>query len=148
MGGRGPWCGTQVNETFQSQHGVEPDAFPDAVPTYSGHYHRPHTVPGTAIHYVGSPYQVSWGEAGQRKELLVLDDDWAVAERIPLDLGPRHFRVGDEGATRTEGAAEAEVEVTTEAAEALVAKLRPGDRVRWTVNPKPSLPNLRYPNLA
>ena len=129
-----------MNETFQSQHGVQPDAFPEAVPTYSGHYHRPHTVPGTAIHYVGSPYQVSWGEAGQHKELLVLDHHWAVVERIPLDLGPRHFRVGDQAAAAgtTEGlSAEAAVEATAEAAEALVSKLRPGDRVRWTVSPIP-----------
>ena len=85
-----------MNETFQSQHGLDPCAFPISVPTYSGHYHRPHTVPGSSIHYVGSPYQVTWGEAGQRKELLVLDAHWAVVERVPLDVGPRHFRVGDE----------------------------------------------------
>jgi hypothetical protein len=43
------------------------------IPTYTGHYHKPHTVPGTRITYVGSPYQVSRAEAGQRKALVVLD---------------------------------------------------------------------------
>lgn len=43
------------------------------IPTYTGHYHKPHTVPGTRITYVGSPYQVSRAEAGQSKSLVVLD---------------------------------------------------------------------------
>ena len=34
---------------------------------------------------------MSRSEAGQSKELLVLDADFAVVEHIPLDLGPRHF---------------------------------------------------------
>ena len=40
----------------------------------------------------GSPYQTSMSEAGQDKSLLVLDShhQWAVAETVPLDLGPRH----------------------------------------------------------
>ena len=50
--------GAQVNETFQSAHGLAPDSFPTDLPTYTGHYHRPHVVEGTNIHYVGSPYQV------------------------------------------------------------------------------------------
>lgn len=38
---------------------------------------------------------MSHGEAGQRKELLVLDGEWRElpGERIPLDVGPRHFEV-------------------------------------------------------
>ena len=35
--------------------------------------------------------QVSWGEAGQQKALYVLDASWQCTERIPLDIGPRHF---------------------------------------------------------
>jgi hypothetical protein len=50
--------GAQVNETFQSANGLDPSAFPATMPTYTGHYHRPHVVEGTNIHYVGSPYQV------------------------------------------------------------------------------------------
>ena len=34
---------------------------------------------------------VSRSEAGQQKALLVLDTDWRELERIPLDLGARHF---------------------------------------------------------
>ena len=34
---------------------------------------------------------VSRSEAGQAKALLVLDQDFALVEQIPLDIGPRHF---------------------------------------------------------
>jgi hypothetical protein len=47
-----------MNETFQARDGVRPELFPPDLPTFTGHYHRRHTVEGTNIHYVGSPYQV------------------------------------------------------------------------------------------
>ncbi|KAI0558256.1 Calcineurin-like phosphoesterase [Gracilaria domingensis] len=73
---------------------LEPSDFPTQTRVYSGHIHRPHTVAET-IHYVGSPYQVSASETRQEKELLVLDRTmgWQVVERIPIDIGPRHFRI-------------------------------------------------------
>lgn len=46
-----------MNEAFQAKAGLEPDLFPDDVPTYTGHYHKPHTVANTKITYIGSPYQ-------------------------------------------------------------------------------------------
>lgn len=50
--------GAYMNETFQARDGLSPHLFPSHLPTYTGHYHRRHTVKGTNIHYVGSPYQV------------------------------------------------------------------------------------------
>jgi len=49
--------GAMMNEFFQAKEGLPPDLFPEDVPTYTGHYHKPHTVANTNIHYVGSPYQ-------------------------------------------------------------------------------------------
>ena len=49
--------GAFVNETFQAREGFMPDLFPEGVPTFMGHYHKPHTVHGTSIQYVGSPFQ-------------------------------------------------------------------------------------------
>lgn len=46
-----------MNEAFQAKAGLEPDLFPEDIPTYTGHYHKPHTVTNTNITYVGSPYQ-------------------------------------------------------------------------------------------
>lgn len=36
---------------------MDPGVFPPGLPVFTGHYHRPHTVKGTAITYIGSPYQ-------------------------------------------------------------------------------------------
>ena len=49
--------GAFMNETFQAREGLPPSLFPASVPTYMGHYHKPHTVRDTSIRYVGSPYQ-------------------------------------------------------------------------------------------
>ena len=49
--------GAMMNESFQAKEGLPPDLFPDGVPTYTGHYHKPHTVADTNIRYIGSPYQ-------------------------------------------------------------------------------------------
>jgi hypothetical protein len=46
-----------MNDSFQAREGMPPSLFPDGVPTYMGHYHKPHTVGNTNIRYVGSPYQ-------------------------------------------------------------------------------------------
>ena len=46
-----------MNEAFQAREGLPPDLFPASIPTYTGHYHKPHTVSNTSIRYVGSPYQ-------------------------------------------------------------------------------------------
>ena len=49
--------GAFVNETFQAREGFPPELFPEHVPVYMGHYHKPHRVQGTSIEYIGSPYQ-------------------------------------------------------------------------------------------
>ena len=49
--------GAFMNETFQAREGLPPSLFPASVPTYMGHYHKPHIVSDTSIRYVGSPYQ-------------------------------------------------------------------------------------------
>lgn len=49
--------GAFMNEAYQAQHGLEPGLFPEAVPTYLGHYHLPHAVGKSNVRYVGSPYQ-------------------------------------------------------------------------------------------
>jgi hypothetical protein len=49
--------GASLNDACQARDGVPPSLFPKGVPVYTGHYHKPHTVAGTNIRYVGSPYQ-------------------------------------------------------------------------------------------
>lgn len=139
--------GASMNESFQARDGLDPSLFsPETdtgnvrIPVYTGHYHKPHTVPNTSITYVGSPYQVSRAEAGQVKALVVLDAEngWIGCDkanpdapakadptvdpvtgvspraRLPLDLGPRHYVVTGEDGDVPEGA-------------------RAGDVIRWTL---------------
>lgn len=49
-----------MNDGVSSHSGIPRSAFPENVPTFSGHFHKPHTVGGRDgfIRYVGSPYQV------------------------------------------------------------------------------------------
>ncbi|KAK4535423.1 hypothetical protein CDCA_CDCA05G1448 [Cyanidium caldarium] len=84
------------NAWVSALDGLDPAVFPAApIPTYSGHYHRPHAVPHHAhIVYCGSPYQVTLAEERQQKRLLVLDTaSWRVQQQVPLDVGTRYFRV-------------------------------------------------------
>lgn len=57
---------------------------------FCGHYHRHHAVQKGVV-YVGSPYQVSYAEAGQAKGVMRWDG--TTAEFIELDVGPRHHKV-------------------------------------------------------
>lgn len=50
-------AGARYNTRQQAHVGLGTEAFPSDIPTYSGHYHLPHTVPNTSITYVGSPFQ-------------------------------------------------------------------------------------------
>ena len=93
--------GAYMNDLIVSQGGVPLSLFPADNPIYSGHFHKPHTVtapkaaPGVAVRYVGSPYQTSLSEAGQEKELLVLDASrgWELVDTIPLSVGKRYHRI-------------------------------------------------------
>ena len=57
---------------------------------FCGHYHR-HTVVQKGVMYVGSPYQVSYAEADQDKGFVAWDGQRT--ERIPVDIGPKHYKV-------------------------------------------------------
>lgn len=85
----------RYNYAIQARSGLNADIFPPRVPVYTGHYHIPHTVPDTAITYIGSCYQVTAAEAGESKRMVVFDaeDGWKLIEEIPISLGPRHIRV-------------------------------------------------------
>jgi hypothetical protein len=54
---RPPQMTAHMNAAYQAHNGLPPDIFPGAIPVYTGHYHLPHTLAGTSITYVGSPYQ-------------------------------------------------------------------------------------------
>jgi len=88
--------GAYMNDLIVSQGGVLPSCFPPNKPIYSGHFHKPHVVKrgNVCIDYIGSPYETSLAEAQQKKSLVILDasQDWKCVDRIPLDIGRKHFR--------------------------------------------------------
>ena len=49
--------GASVNSAHQAKSGLSPRMFPEGVSVYTGHYHKPHTVPRTNITYIGSPFE-------------------------------------------------------------------------------------------
>lgn len=61
-------------------------------PIFLGHYHKPQAIPGTHALYVGSPMQLSWGEAGEEKRFIIMREDGY--RSIPLTQFPRFMRVG------------------------------------------------------
>jgi DNA repair exonuclease SbcCD nuclease subunit len=55
-----------------------------------GHYHKPQAVGGQNIFYVGSPYQVNAGEAGEEKRFLVWDGE---LRSVPVKGMPKFVSV-------------------------------------------------------
>lgn len=84
-------AGAKRNFGIRNDTGLDPSMFAgsgvSAPVTLSGHFHRPHMVPGTNIRYVGSPYQVRSSEGGQHKALLVYDNKWKYLESISIEYG-------------------------------------------------------------
>lgn len=60
-----------------------------------GHIHKPQTLGNGNVHYIGSPFQQHWGEAGEDKRVAILDisDDGVQVEWIPLTGFPRYRTV-------------------------------------------------------
>lgn len=117
--------GAYMNDGMRSREGIDIAAFPSALPIYSGHFHKPHTMTkgGCSLRYVGSPYQTSLSEAGQEKFLYCLERQqgggstllegdgadwmgaegaeegggpvWREGERWQLDVGRKYHRAAN-----------------------------------------------------
>jgi len=91
--------GAYMNDLILSMGGVAPSTFPSNKPIYSGHFHKPHSVRSrnVVIDYIGSPYQTTMSEMQQTKALWVLDaaQGWVCTEKVPLDIGRKHFKAGN-----------------------------------------------------
>lgn len=58
-----------------------------------GHIHKPQSV-SKRVHYVGSPFQQNWGEAGEDKRVAIVDISMATVEWVPLVGFPTYALVG------------------------------------------------------
>ena len=72
---------------------VDPAIFDDWDMTLLGHYHGAQKLNKT-VEYLGSPLQLSFGEAFQDKHILVLDLDTLEKTYITNDFSPKHYVLG------------------------------------------------------
>jgi hypothetical protein len=72
--------------------GVPRVALKDYALSLLGHVHIPQTI-GECIHYVGSPFQQEWGEAGQQKRVAVLDTHPLSLTWVPMTGYPEYRRI-------------------------------------------------------
>ena len=73
-------------------HGVPVDILKHFNLALLGHVHIPQTI-SDCIHYVGSPFQQDWGEAGEAKRVGVLDTDDCSITWVPLEGYPEYHQV-------------------------------------------------------
>lgn len=71
---------------------VNPDLFDDWKMTMLGHYHGAQKLSAT-VEYVGSPLQLSYGEAFQKKHIVLLDLDTMEKTYIENTFSPKHLIV-------------------------------------------------------
>jgi hypothetical protein len=88
FGVRGAWMNSlQRDEDGLPAEDILQAGFKTAI---LGHYHR-HGAVVDGVSYVGSPYQVSYAEAGQPKGVCRWDG--ALLRHLPWDIGPKHHKV-------------------------------------------------------
>lgn len=72
--------------------GVPVDVLKSFETVLLGHIHLPQTIAGN-IHYVGSPFQQDWGEAGQIKRVAIFDTSTLTVQWVPLRGYPQYHTV-------------------------------------------------------
>ena len=88
--------GAYMNDLIVSQGGVPPSCFPSNKPIYSGHFHKPHVVTRKDVVLIISDRRMKLPWRKQDKPSLLLC--WMhrkigkCIERIPLDIGRKHYR--------------------------------------------------------
>lgn len=76
---------------------VDPSVFSEWKQTFLGHYHAPQVLTKKGnVEYVGSPLELSYGEAYQDKHIIVFDMDTFKKTYIDNDFSPKHLMVAAE----------------------------------------------------
>lgn len=69
---------------------ISPELFKSYKHTFLGHYHAEQKL-NEKLEYIGSPLELSFGEAFQEKHLIILDLDSNKKEYIVNDFSPKHL---------------------------------------------------------
>ena len=72
---------------------VDESVFGDWDLTLLGHYHGSQKLAGGKVEYVGTPLQISFGEAFQQKHVIILNLETMEKEYVVNDFSPKHFLV-------------------------------------------------------
>lgn len=69
---------------IQCRDGFSPDAFTHYKTTFSGHFHKQSkkVIKGSLIHYIGTPYEMNWGDYGDQKGFHIFDTSTGETEFI------------------------------------------------------------------
>lgn len=69
---------------------VDIDKFNNWKRVFLGHYHLAQKL-NNVVEYIGSPYELNFGEAFQQKHIIILDVDTLDTEYIINDFSPKHL---------------------------------------------------------
>ncbi len=65
--------GFEMNKGVYCDHGIEPNIFEKFDLVLSGHFHQKSSGPNRRINYVGSPFEMNWGDYGEDRGFHLLD---------------------------------------------------------------------------
>lgn len=74
---------------------VGPDIFKKWDKVFLGHYHAEQKL-NDKVEYVGSPLQLSFGEAFQKKHVIIFETDSGKLEYIENEFSPKHYILNQE----------------------------------------------------
>jgi DNA repair exonuclease SbcCD nuclease subunit len=78
---------------------IDPSLFDNWEQVFLGHYHASQEL-NDFIEYVGSPLQLSFGETGQKKHILIYDLDTGEKEYIENQFSPKHYILTEDKLTQ------------------------------------------------
>ena len=69
---------------IECRDGTQPELFKNYKTTFSGHFHKQSKkkIKGALIHYIGTPYEMNWGDYGDPKGFHIFDTDTGETEFI------------------------------------------------------------------
>lgn len=71
---------------------VDKDCFTGYKKVFLGHYHAAQKL-NDVVEYIGSPLELSFGEAGQEKHIVIFNCETLKTEYVVNDFSPKHFVV-------------------------------------------------------
>jgi len=88
--------GFEMQRGYPADHGVAEGTFKNYKRIFSGHFHIRNTSADGRISYLGCPYQLTWGDYGDKKGIHIYDVDTNETTFIPNEDSPRFIKLSIE----------------------------------------------------